>query len=68
VGEVLESASLGCAVLTAIGAGLHRSLDEAVAAMVRTRRVDPTPGPRATLDDRYRKWRELYAALEGQTF
>jgi autoinducer 2 (AI-2) kinase len=63
VATVPESASLGCAVLLAAGVGLHASLDEAVAAMTASRRVEPLPGA-AESGDRYRKWRELYTALE----
>ncbi|MGH7893894.1 MAG: FGGY-family carbohydrate kinase [Candidatus Binatia bacterium] len=65
VAEVPESASLGCAVLAAVGAGVHPDVASAVGAMVRTRTVlpDASRGPR--LDERYHKWRELYRTLRG---
>ncbi len=65
VAVVPESASLGSAILAAVGAGLYRSLDEAVAAMVRTTRVEPAAG--ADHDARYAKWREVQALLRTWT-
>ena len=67
VAEVPESASLGCAILTAAGAGLHASVADAVRAMVRTAPFLPDAARVPAHDERYRKWRELYAALEAQT-
>jgi sugar (pentulose or hexulose) kinase len=64
VAEVPESASLGCAVLAAVGTGLYPSLPVAVAAMVRTRRVVPEAAAVASSADRYRKWREVYDLLQ----
>jgi len=65
VAEVPESASVGCAILAAVGAGVHADLPTAVAAMVRTRTVSPDPSRTAVLDDRYQKWREIYRTLRG---
>jgi autoinducer 2 (AI-2) kinase len=62
VAEAPESASLGCAVLAAVGAGLWRDVPEAVAAMVRGRVVEPDASRGAALDERYGRWREAYAA------
>jgi len=67
VATVPETASLGCAVLAAVAAGLHPSLADAVAAMTARTRVDPVPEAAKTSDERYRKWRELYATLEQCT-
>jgi len=67
VAEVPESASLGCAILTAAGAGLHASVADAVRAMVRTAPFLPDAARVPAHDERYWKWRELYAALEAQT-
>jgi autoinducer 2 (AI-2) kinase len=67
VAEVPESASLGCAILAAVGAGLHPDLRAAVAAMVRTRTVEPDVAHQSAFDERYRKWRELYASLHSWT-
>jgi sugar (pentulose or hexulose) kinase len=65
VGTVPESACLGSAVLAAVGAGVHPSLGDAVAAMVRTRRVEPDRGRVAVTDARYRRWREVATDLGG---
>jgi autoinducer-2 kinase len=67
IAEVPESASLGCAVLAAIGAGAYATIPEAVAAMTRTRRVEPAPARVAVCDARYRKWREVYGLLQTWT-
>ena len=67
VAEVPESASLGCAILAAIGAGLHPSVPDAVAAMVRTRTVEPDVALGAAFSERYRRWREIYASLQSWT-
>jgi len=67
VAEVPESASLGCAILAAVGSGLHPDLRAAVAAMVRTRTVEPDAAHQSAFDERYRKWRELYASLHSWT-
>ena len=67
VAAVPESASLGSALLAAVGAGLHPTIPDAVAAMVRTRRLDPDPVQQAACDERYRKWREVYDLLQTWT-
>ena len=58
-----ESASLGCAILAAVGAGLHADVAEALAAMTRHRQVDPVAGETSEYDERYHKWREVYGRL-----
>jgi len=67
VAEVPESASLGCAILAAVGGGVYASVAEAVAAMSRARRVDPEAGRAAACDERYRKWRSVYDLLQTWT-
>jgi sugar (pentulose or hexulose) kinase len=67
VAEVPESASLGCAVLAAVSAGLHPNVPAAAAAMVRTRSVEPELGLTDAFVERYRRWRELYASLQSWT-
>jgi sugar (pentulose or hexulose) kinase len=67
VAEVPESASLGCAILAAVGAGLHASIPEAVTAMVRARTVEPDLAHTDAFVERYRRWRELYASLQSWT-
>src|SRR4029079_2674369 len=63
VGDVPESASLGSAVLAALGCGLHRGGEAGVAAMVRTHVVEPDCGRGQALDGRYHHWREIYATF-----
>jgi sugar (pentulose or hexulose) kinase len=67
VAAVPETASLGCAVLVAAGAGLYPSLEDATAAMTRRTRIDPAHEAVQPCDERYRKWRELYGTLEQCT-
>jgi len=67
VAGVPESASLGCAMLAAVGAGAYPSLAEAVGAMSRTRRIEPTAAGTSYADERYRKWRDLYEQLRSWT-
>ena len=67
VGDVPESASLGSAVLAAVGCGLHADLGAAVAAMVRTHVVLPDDARGDGLDARYRRWREIHATVRSWT-
>jgi sugar (pentulose or hexulose) kinase len=67
VGDVPESASLGCAVLAAVGCGLYSDVPSAVAGMVRTHRVDPDEARVARLAERYERWRELHATFRSWT-
>jgi sugar (pentulose or hexulose) kinase len=67
VATVPESASLGCAILAAVGAGLYAGIPEAIAAMTRRRTVDPDTAAVAQYDERYRKWREVHAMLRSWT-
>ena len=67
VGDVPESASLGSAVLAAVGCGLHRDVEAAVGAMVRTHVVEPDRGRGPALDGRYQHWREIYATFKSWT-
>jgi autoinducer-2 kinase len=64
VATVPESASLGCAILGAVGAGAYRTIPEAVAAMTSTRPLDPDPRRAAECEARYRKWRSVYDMLQ----
>ncbi len=55
---------LGAAVLTAVAAGIHPSLDAALAAMVRTRVLPPAPDDlRVAYDQAYALWRGFDAAV-----
>jgi autoinducer 2 (AI-2) kinase len=64
IASVPESASLGSAMLVAVGTGIHASIPDAVTAMARAGRVEPEPGETAAYDERYRRWRELYDTLK----
>ena len=67
VAATAESASLGCAVLAAVGAGLHADVDEALAAMSRDAVVEPDAAAVPFADERYHKWREHYGSLGSWT-
>jgi sugar (pentulose or hexulose) kinase len=67
VAAVPESASLGCAMLAAIGAGVYADIGEAVSAMAGARRVDPDPRRVVECDERYRKWRSVYDLFQTWT-
>jgi sugar (pentulose or hexulose) kinase len=62
-----ESASLGCAVLAAVSAGLHRSVADALAAMTSSRHVEPDPEPYAAFNDAYARWRTAQRTLHAWT-
>ncbi len=65
VSEVAETAALGCALLAGVGAGLYPDLASAVSRAVRSNELPPVdPGP---YPERYRKWRALFATLNGTT-
>jgi autoinducer 2 (AI-2) kinase len=64
VATVPESASLGCAILAAVGAGVHRTIPDAVRVMTSARLVEPDPGRTAACEARYRKWRSVYDLLQ----
>jgi autoinducer 2 (AI-2) kinase len=67
VADVPESASLGSAVLAAVGCGLYDDLASALAEMVRTHVVEPDATRLACLEDRYRRWREIHATFRSWT-
>ena len=65
VPEVAEAPSLGAAVLAAYGAGHFGSIDDGIAAMVRPgRRIEPDPARAARYDEIYRRYAQLYPALQ----
>jgi sugar (pentulose or hexulose) kinase len=60
--ECAESASLGMAVLQAVGGGYYSSVKDAVDVMVRPASlVEPDPANRAAADDAYGRFAELEA-------
>lgn len=67
VATVPESASLGSAILAAVGMGVHATIGEAVGAMTHVRSVEPDPERVADYAERYRKWREVYDKLRTWT-
>jgi sugar (pentulose or hexulose) kinase len=67
VADVSETASLGSAVLAAVGCGLYADVPGAVAAMTSTHRVDPDVGRIDEFGRAYAKWRETYEALQPWT-
>src|SRR5690606_37031440 len=65
VAEARETGTLGAAMAAAIGAGLFRSEEEAVAAMTRpAARHVPDPGMREHYERRYALWLRLARALD----
>ncbi|HJQ82555.1 MAG TPA: FGGY family carbohydrate kinase [Candidatus Binatia bacterium] len=67
VATVPESASLGSAILAAVGAGAHPTFADAVGAMTSSRRVDPEAAGSARCDERYRRWRGVYDLFQSWT-
>lgn len=60
-----ETASLGAAMLTAVGVGIHSSVDAAVEQMVSyEHRFEPEPAHRTLYDDLYQIYRRLFRRLE----
>ncbi len=61
---VADSAALGAAILAGIGSGAMASLHEAMTALIRfDHTFEPRPEYRGLYDDRFAKYRDLYAAL-----
>lgn len=62
---VYETSSLGAAILTAVGVGVHSSVDSAVQEMVsHGRTFEPAAEHRALYDDLYGIYRRLFRRLE----
>jgi sugar (pentulose or hexulose) kinase len=61
----VETTARGAAMLAAVGAGLHATVEDAAAAMApqRVDRVEPDPARAALYDELYGRYRALYAAL-----
>jgi xylulokinase len=61
----VETTATGAAILAAVGAGLHRSVADAVRAFVSYRpdQHEPVGGNRSAYDEAYRRYRQVYAAL-----
>jgi sugar (pentulose or hexulose) kinase len=67
VASVPESASLGCALLGAVAAGLHGSVADAAGAMTSARRVEPDGSRQAAFGEGYTRWRNAQQTLRGWT-
>ncbi len=59
-----QCTGLGCAVLVAVGAGIHPDVASAAAAMCRHERIEPDARRGAALAAGYARWRALYDTLE----
>lgn len=59
--ENIDAPLLGCAILASVGAGIHNSIQDAVAAMVRvSKRIEPNPKATETYEKIYT---EVYSKL-----
>ncbi len=65
VPESVETTATGAAILAAVGAGVHASVDQAVRAFVRFRPEEhvPDPAAREAYEEAYRRYRDVYFAL-----
>ena len=64
--ESRDAPSTGAAVLAAVGAGRHATIDEGIAAMVRPgREIEPDPQAVARYAEIYPRHAALYPALKG---
>lgn len=60
-----ETSAVGAAALASVAAGLHPSLEAALAGMARPREtVEPGPREAAAYDDVYARWRAIASAFE----
>jgi sugar (pentulose or hexulose) kinase len=67
VASVPESASLGCAMLGAVAAGMHAGIPDAVGAMTSARRVEPDASRQAAFAEGYARWRNAQRTLREWT-
>jgi xylulokinase len=65
VPESVETTATGAAILAAVGAGVHRSVADAVSAFVafRPEEHEPNSERREAYEEAYRRYREVYFAL-----
>lgn len=61
-----EATALGAAMLAGVGAGMFRDIDEAVECLTALEPAvfEPDPTTRAAYDDAYRRYRQLFDAVE----
>ena len=67
IAAVPESASVGCAILGAVAAGLHPTVAAAVGAMTSYRDVAPDVAQVEAYAQHYAAWRAQVAVLQGMT-
>lgn len=64
--RISDAASLGAAMLAAVGSGHYSTVQQAVESMVRIeRRVEPDPGLEVAYAELYEKYISVYRRLEG---
>lgn len=63
--EEPHATALGAALLAAVGAKIHPTVEDAAAAMVHTRVLEPTADLNAGGDAEYQNWRKRYPELQG---
>jgi xylulokinase len=64
--RVADAAAMGAAILAGVGSGAMPSLRQAIGSLVGfDATFEPDPARRAYYDDKFGKYRELYAALRG---
>jgi len=64
ISEEPNATALGAAVLAAAGLGTYPSIAAAAAAMVRRHPLEPDLAHDSAYQERYARWRELYATLK----
>jgi autoinducer 2 (AI-2) kinase len=67
VATVPESASLGCAIVGAVAAGLHPNAPAAAHAMTAVQAIAAEPGPYAAFNEAYARWRTAQRTLHAWT-
>jgi len=66
VPRIIAATSLGAAILAAIGAKLHSSIEKATEEMVHIAKVyKPDPALSKVYQEIYKRYREIYSILEG---
>jgi autoinducer 2 (AI-2) kinase len=68
VSEELNATALGAAALAAVGSGAYESIDSAVAAMARRRRLEANRDHCEAYDRYHARWCEFYGQLARQSF
>jgi D-xylulose kinase len=65
-GRLEESTALGCAMISGLGTGIFRSVEDAAEKMVHiTERYEPNPKNKPIYDRLFEIYKKIYVALEG---